>query len=95
MRKAMAVLLIGASAVVSAGEQAAGSFDSERVSREDVQHLEAEVRAIPDVRCVEHIAPVTTCSSLGRHTNWQFTREGHAAHPAVVRNVALSAPLST
>lgn len=95
MRNAIAVVLVGMSTLVLADGQVVARFETVKVSPEDIRLFEAEVRAIPDVQCIEHVAPITVCMSLRQHSNWQFTREGHAAHPAVVRRVSLSEPKVT
>jgi hypothetical protein len=95
MRNAIAVVLVGMSTPVLADGQVVARFETVKVSPEDIRLFEAEVRAIPDVQCVEHVTPLTVCMSLRQRSNWQFTREGHPSHPAVVRNVSLAEPTVT
>jgi hypothetical protein len=55
------------------------------------QYLE-EIKAKPGVHCEDAAANQYICDSSAERTIWVFTREGHAAHPAVSRGVMIATP---
>jgi hypothetical protein len=92
VRNAIAAVFIGTSTLALADGRPDARFETAKVAAEDIRLFETEVRAMPNVQCVEHVAPVTICMSIQQRSNWQFTRAGHSAHPAVVRHISLSQP---
>jgi hypothetical protein len=62
-------------------------FDTTQISAQQWSAYLAEVKALPDAQCREAPANQYICDSSAKRTIWVFTREGHAAHPAVSRGV--------
>jgi hypothetical protein len=64
-------------------------YPTKQITREQWQVALDEVKAIPDVRCVDYVAYQYVCDSAARSTIWVFTKSGHPAFPAFTRGVMI------
>ena len=73
-------LIIGGSAHPQVVEP---RFPAPQISVQEWQSYLAEVNAMPGVHCEDTLDNEYLCESNTLTSIWIFTREGHAAHPAV------------
>ena len=81
----LAALLLSSPTLADSG--VAPRFPNGRVTADEVLQYMAEVKAIPDVRCVTDQGYQLICESTSQRTFWVFTLDGHPAHPAVSRGI--------
>ncbi len=89
LRPGLYLMLLGLFALTSANADDAvpPRFPALQISTDEWKAYLAEVKAIPDVKCMEDRINQLVCNSSEQHTIWIFTTPGHPAHPAVSRGV--------
>ena len=93
---ALSVLLLVAASGIQprsvAAEIVAPRYPSDRITLEQWRAYLTEVKAVPDVKCIDYVQDQYVCDSSMQRTIWVFTREGHPAHPAVSRGILRQTP---
>ncbi|MGC1458269.1 MAG: hypothetical protein WA825_08350 [Steroidobacteraceae bacterium] len=89
LRPGLYLMLLGLFTLTSANadEPIPPRFPALQITTDQWKAYLAEVKALPDVQCMEDRINQLTCNSSEQHTIWVFTTPGHPAHPAVSRGV--------
>jgi hypothetical protein len=73
--------------VARSSDSIAPRYATAKITVEQWRHLLAEVKALPDVKCINYVLNQYACDSAAQRTIWIFTSVGHPAHPAVSRGI--------